>query len=340
MQYTTNKQWFLFSSLNKLRNEEIKEHDIEEQELIVNYADPIFSPLLHDPGHGKLFIWLNRNVLQNYEERPDAGCVALEGRRLDGYFGFVEAKADYKKKDTVKTHEVFLRLSLFGMNALEEHNSKCILLMQVIGSGVYVYECFNRVEGAVVIVELKVFKLPMSLKDFPGFIMSLDELKKVDHFYHLRCFGIIKISLRKPIPFSKKRKLAGDKKQQTKGTVTNHYVNFIKDILAEMDTFPEMKGHYLIMDNAPIHTSKIIGEMIEERGYKCICLPPYSSELNPIERFWAVVKSSVKREFILRKDTIPEIIADASNQVPQPPFEGFARYSVKRFDDCLASHPI
>jgi hypothetical protein len=57
MQSTTNKQWFLVSSLNKLRNEEIKEHDIEEQELIVNYADPIFSPLLHDPGHGKLFIW-------------------------------------------------------------------------------------------------------------------------------------------------------------------------------------------------------------------------------------------------------------------------------------------
>jgi transposase len=117
--------------------------------------------------------------------------------------------------------------------------------------------------------------------------------------------GLIKISLRKPMVPSKKRKLAGDRKQQTKGTVTNHYVNFIKDVLAEMDKFPEMKRHYLTMDNVPIHTGKIIGEMIEERGYKYVYLPPYSPELNPIEQFWSVVKSSVKREFVLKKDAIP-----------------------------------
>ncbi|KAL0090867.1 hypothetical protein F4703DRAFT_1835493 [Phycomyces blakesleeanus] len=123
----------LINLLNKLPNEEIKEHDIEEQELIVSYTDPIISPLLHDPGHDKLFIWLNRTVLQNYDKRPDAGCLALKGKRLDHYVGFAEVKPDYKRKDTVKTHEDLLRLSLFGMNALEEHNSKCILLIQVIG---------------------------------------------------------------------------------------------------------------------------------------------------------------------------------------------------------------
>lgn len=82
--------------------------------------------------------------------------------------------------------------------------------------------------------------------------------------------GLIENSLRKPIPFSKKRKSGGDKKQQTKGIVTKHYVNFIKDILAEMNKFPEIKEHYLIMDNAPIHVSKIIGKMIKECDYKRI----------------------------------------------------------------------
>lgn len=57
MQSTTNKQFFYISSLYKLPNEEIKEHEIEEQELIVNYIDPIISLLLHYPGHDKLFIW-------------------------------------------------------------------------------------------------------------------------------------------------------------------------------------------------------------------------------------------------------------------------------------------
>lgn len=85
---------------------------------------------------------------------------------------------------------------------------------------------------------------------------------------------------------SKKRKLAGGAKVQTKGTITNHYLRFIDDILEEMDKYPEMKGHYLLMDNAPIHTSNLIRVAIKSRGYKCIYLPPYSPELNPIEQFW------------------------------------------------------
>lgn len=83
------------------------------------------------------------------------------------------------------------------------------------------------------------------------------------------------------MPSSKKRKLPDGRKQQTKGAVTNHNVNFMKDVLAETGKFPEMKEHYLIMENVPIHTSKIIGEIIKERVYKCIC----SSELNPIQQF-------------------------------------------------------
>lgn len=99
---------------------------------------------------------------------------------------------------------------------------------------------------------------------------------------------------------SKKRKLADGRKLQTKGTVTSHYANFINNVLAEMDAFPEMKGHDLIMDHAPIHTGKIIGKMIKECGYKCIYLPLYSPELNLIEQFWSVMKSNVKRKFVLK----------------------------------------
>ena len=108
-----------------------------------------------------------------------------------------------------------------------------------------------------------------------------------------------------------------------------------------MDKYPEMKGHYLLMDNAPIHTSKLIRTTIESRGYKCIYLPPYSPELNPIEQFWLIVKSGVKREFVIKKDTLPAKIANACNSVLPSYFECFlARYSVRRFDDCLNCLPI
>ncbi|KAG1631216.1 hypothetical protein G6F45_004963 [Rhizopus arrhizus] len=73
-------------------------------------------------------------------------------------------------------------------------------------------------------------------------------------------------------------------------TMAGHYLSFLKAILDEMDKYPEMKGHYLVMDNAPIHSSTDIGKYIRSRGYRYAYLPPYSPELNPIEQLWPVVK--------------------------------------------------
>lgn len=41
------------------------------------------------------------------------------------------------------------------------------------------------------------FKIPLSLQELPGFIMKLDELKKLGHFYHERCIKISEIIKRK-----------------------------------------------------------------------------------------------------------------------------------------------
>ncbi|KAG1473224.1 hypothetical protein G6F56_001073 [Rhizopus delemar] len=66
-------------------------------------------------------------------------------------------------------------------------------------------------------------------------------------------------------------------------------------------------GHYVVMDNAPIHTHKNIKKYIEYRGYKCVHLPTYSPELNPIEQFWAVAKKLTKPAKMWRK-----VISEAS----------------------------
>ncbi|KAL1928795.1 hypothetical protein VTP01DRAFT_2581 [Rhizomucor pusillus] len=72
----------------------------------------------------------------------------------------------------------------------------------------------------------------------------------------------------------------------------------------EMDRYPHMKDHYLVMDNALIHTSNGIAKYITSRGYQYTYLPSYSPELNPIEQFWSVVKSKVKRSRFLEKETL------------------------------------
>ena len=49
-------------------------------------------------------------------------------------------------------------------------------------------------------------------------------------------------------------------------------------------------GKIVIMDNATFHKSKRTQELIESVGSKLIFLPPYSPDLNPIEKFWSHLK--------------------------------------------------
>lgn len=63
-----------------------------------------------------------------------------------------------------------------------------------------------------------------------------------------------------------------------------------------------MKGFFFIIDKALIYTIKQRGCLVNERNkdYKCVHLPPYSPELNPIELFWALVKRKVRRNKALK----------------------------------------
>ena len=45
----------------------------------------------------------------------------------------------------------------------------------------------------------------------------------------------------------------------------------------------------LILDNLRIHYSKQLNTQYDEQ-FKVLFLPPYSSELNPIESFWSLLK--------------------------------------------------
>lgn len=124
---------------------------------------------------------------------------------------------------------------------------------------------------------------------------------------------------------------SSNKKLLPKGTVTGHYLNFVCKTLDEMDLYEEMKGYYLIMDNAPIHTAQQINDIITERGYKCVHLPAYSPELNPIENFWSIVKNKVKRSIFETTDDLVTRIAEACNAVPPSHLKAFVQQSVNTF---------
>lgn len=130
------------------------------------------------------------------------------------------------------------------------------------------------------------------------------------------------------------------KKPASKGTVAGHYLKFLDKIMNEMDCFPELKDHYIVMDNAPIHTAKEIDELITKRGHKSIYLPPYSPELNPIEQFWAIVKNKVKRSRFEDKEDLFTRVTEACNSVPPNHLHAFVQHSVNVFEKCLNGKPI
>ena len=53
-------------------------------------------------------------------------------------------------------------------------------------------------------------------------------------------------------------------------------------------------GQIVIMDNAAFHRSEKTRQLIESVGCKLVFLPPYSPDLNPIEKFWANMKRWIK----------------------------------------------
>ena len=55
------------------------------------------------------------------------------------------------------------------------------------------------------------------------------------------------------------------------------------------------KNMTIILDNAAFHKGKDIKELIEKSGNKIKYLPPYSPDLNPIEKKWAKIKKLYRK---------------------------------------------
>jgi transposase len=119
--------------------------------------------------------------------------------------------------------------------------------------------------------------------------------------------GIINIGVKKPESASKKRKADGKeiKINGKVGTRAEHFLAYLNNVMNTLDK-NNIKGQDIVMDNAPIHKPKVIKALIEERGHKCIYLPPYSPFLNPIEEFWSKIKAGVRRTPLTADDRLTD----------------------------------
>ena len=150
--------------------------------------------------------------------------------------------------------------------------------------------------------------------------------------------GVIDISLKKPqaVSASKKRK-ANDAKAMVVsgrvGTRTEHFLAYVSNVMDVLDRH-DMKGYYLVMDNAPIHTPTKVCDLVESRGYKCLYLPPYSPFLNPIEEFWSKVKAGVRRNALTADDRLSNRICESVQMVTRADCQAWIRHALSFFARC------
>lgn len=64
----------------------------------------------------------------------------------------------------------------------------------------------------------------------------------------------------------------------------------------------------IILDNASIHKVESVKKVVLESGHQMIYLPPYSPELNPIEKKWNQIKQLLKGYYDNTVDFIDNLI--------------------------------
>lgn len=154
--------------------------------------------------------------------------------------------------------------------------------------------------------------------------------------------GVVSLSLRKPSNMSsKKRKNDGTTVNITSrvGTRAEHFMDYLHKLMDTLDN-NNLQGYYILMDNASIHKSKEVAELISSRGYHCRYIPTYSPFLNPIEEFWSKIKYHIKRRPFDTGDTLTPRIMEACSKVTKEDCQGWIRHSISYFPRCLNSEKL
>lgn len=77
-----------------------------------------------------------------------------------------------------------------------------------------------------------------------------------------------------------------------KGTCDHSLVNFWLEYFLLPALGP---GYTLVMDNAAFHKTEKTRRIIEQAQCSLLFLPPYSPDLNPIEKLWARLKAIISK---------------------------------------------
>ncbi len=88
------------------------------------------------------------------------------------------------------------------------------------------------------------------------------------------------------------------------GTTADKFLNYLKETLV-----PTLRpGDIVVMDNLRTHHIQAVGELLHGAGAEVLYLPPYSPDLNPIEKLWSKVKAILRKLRVRSPDALDDAI--------------------------------
>ena len=101
------------------------------------------------------------------------------------------------------------------------------------------------------------------------------------------------------------------------GTTAERFAKYLENTL-----IPTLsREDIVVMDNMRSHHAKIVKQVLDTSGIRYLYLPPYSPDLNPIEKMWSKIKAYLRKEKIRIVSGLPDAIERA--------------FSIVTVSDCL-----
>ena len=85
-------------------------------------------------------------------------------------------------------------------------------------------------------------------------------------------------------------------------------------------------GDVVVMDNLSSHKVKGVRQLIEKSGAEVLYLPPYSPDLNPIEKAWSKLKQVLRSAKARTKDALETAIAEAIRLITPDNAKGWFKH--------------
>lgn len=99
------------------------------------------------------------------------------------------------------------------------------------------------------------------------------------------------------------------------------FLIYVREVLS-----PTLReGDVVVMDNLGVHKAAGVREAIEAAGASLLYLPPYSPDLNPIEKCWSKIKTALRAAAARTREALDQEITAAIAAVTSGDAAGWFR---------------